>query len=48
VKKLVHKIVQTKKKRWIVFKQVPEKIGKFGEWKIIGNKATEAEAKAIV
>jgi len=46
---LAHKIIKNPKTgRFTVFKQNPEKIGKFGEWKITGSFKTEAEAKAKV
>ena len=40
------KIVQAKKtKRWVVFKEVPEKKGKFGQWKIYGGFKRKSDAK---
>jgi hypothetical protein len=34
--------------RFTVFQQNPEKIGKFGEWKITGSYKTKPEAEANV
>jgi len=46
---LAHKIIKNPKTgMFTVFKQNPEKIGKFGEWKITGSYKTEPEAKATV
>ena len=46
----MHKVIKNPKtKKFTVFEQVPEKIGKFGEWKIVaGGFKTRAEAEASV
>jgi hypothetical protein len=45
---MVHMVKENPKtKRWTVFEQNPDKIGKFGEWKIVaGGLTSESEAKA--
>ena len=44
---MVHMIKENPKTgRWTVFEQNPEKIGKFGEWKITGSYPSKSEAEA--
>ncbi len=44
---MVHKILQNPKtKRFTVFKQVPEKVGQFGEWKIVAG-GLESKSQAV-
>jgi hypothetical protein len=44
----MHKVVKTKKGRYVVMVQNPAKKGKFGEWKIVANKPNMCEAQQVV
>lgn len=43
----MHKIVKVKNNRWVLMVQNPDKIGKFGEWKILSNSPTKEHAEAM-
>jgi Ni,Fe-hydrogenase I small subunit len=43
----MHRIVKTKKGRYVLMVQNPKKIGKFGEWKILANKPSRSEAESV-
>jgi len=43
----MHKTVETKKGRFVTMEQNPDRIGKFGEWKVTGNFATKPEADSF-
>jgi hypothetical protein len=44
----MHRVVRTKKGRYVVMVQNPAKKGQFGEWKIVANKANKCQADKVV